>query len=282
MKLELSGQGELVLTRLERAAASVTLDAGLEGAFLIADARSGSVLFEVEKAGGRALTLAVPPRKLRVQRRHGSAVSVADLEVGRGAAVGLSADAFVAAPRLAGRSRGLDVDATPWGLAAAVGAGSAPVLPTLTSALFVRAERRLFDTPFFLELSGHGARAAGGDALRAIDELDGALHLGLLGELWTGVGRATLSAGVGARVITQRVERKDAARLIDAGLPVPQQAGGSTVGPSAELRAGFSVPVLGPVSVEAGAYGGVALLVVDGAVGPAASAALLCGLAVEL
>lgn len=282
LRVDLRGQGEMVMTRLLRAQATLVLDDDLAGAFLIADARSGRVLFEVHKPSSRALALAVPARRLRIQRRAGSRWSHAEIDVTRGGQAVLGAGDLVEAPRVAGRGRGIDLDPTPWGMGAAAFLTATPALPGGSVGGLVRAERRIGETPLLGEVLVAGARARGADATFLYDELDGRLVIGLAAETWTLVGRFSAGVGAGLHGAWQRVERKDADRLRAAGLDLAAARDGWTLGPTGAVRLGWWIPVAGPLAVEAGAFGGVSGLVIDERLQPRVWGGISCGLAVEL
>lgn len=67
-KVDLHGQGELVLTELVRADGRITLDAPEAGRWLLVAQKSGAVVADVEKSAG-PMVLAVPPGAYRVRLR---------------------------------------------------------------------------------------------------------------------------------------------------------------------------------------------------------------------
>ena len=281
VKVELAGQAELILTRTDVAAAQLVLDEALGGSFLVVDERTGRVLFEVQKPTGRALTLAVPPRRLRVQWREGSRFRIADVGARRGDRTGLDASAFTELPRLAGRTRGAEVDPSPWGLTLAVTAALPPTLSGGAIGAYGRAERRLWTTPFSVELNARATYAHATTSLRDYAEVDGLLTAGILGEWWTVVGRLSASASAGAHAIGQRARRLDAARLALANIDLEVERTGMTFGPVALARAGLFVPVVGPFGVEGGVTASARLLEIDRAITFDFDAGMYCGIGVE-
>lgn len=281
LRTALSGQGELVMTRLQRAQATLLLEAPLEGSFLILDARTGRVLFEVQKQAGTSLSLAVPARRLRVQRRFGAQSSVAELEMQRGSRTPLNATDLRFVPRVAGRGRGGTEDITPWGASLGVLLTNAPVLSRATAGLQARLERRLEETPLFVDGSLILTAAHEQDATRRFSEGDARLSVGVAAEAWTLLGRLTAGVGVGTHLVYQHVEANDAARLRRVGLDDEAVRAGVTAGPMMTGRASWWLPIAGPFAVEVGAHGAVSGLIVDGTWGPHIYGGVGCGLAIE-
>jgi hypothetical protein len=283
MTTALSGQGELVLSRLGDADAVLTLDDDVAGRLLVQDGRSGRVLFEVQKPAGSALALAVPVRRLRVQQRARNSTAVADVDVARSGARLRAAD-FVVVERLASRSRGLDdsVDPTPWGLSLGLLSTTATALPLPVFAvgLAARGEHRLGSTPLFLEVEASGHRATTELQVRSFAEHAGRLAVGVDAEAWLPPGRLRGGVRVGADAVWQRIERLDAARLALVGLDTtPQDL--VSVGPFVGVDAGLWVPVVAGVAVDVAAFSGLSLHVVDAALAPRLWGGLRAGVAVE-
>jgi hypothetical protein len=264
--VDLAGEGTLALTRLDRAAATLVLAAGLAGSFLVVDDRGGDVIVEVEKHSGRAVALAVPARRLRVQQREGSTLSLANVDVGRGARVVLDAGAFVAAPRLAARARGSDVDPSPWGASAGVAVATAPAAARWTTGLVVGVERRVDAWPVFVRGSVMALEGYGDDDTRTYHERDVRAGVGVAVEQWTPVGRLSAGAQLGVQWIAQDITRKDEERLRAAGLAAAAQRSGFSVGPVAAAEFAYAVPVVGGVGVVVVVVPHVAGVVVDGVV----------------
>ncbi len=281
LRASLTGQGEVVMTRLKRAQATLVLDAALDGSFLIVDARAGRVLFEVHKQPGVPLALAVPARRLRVQRRLGSLSSLAELDMVRGARTPVGPADLVEVLRVAGRGRGVDVDVTPWGASAGLLLTNAPALARDAMGLHARVERRLWQTPLFVDATVMLAAAEASDATRLFREVDARAHVGLAAETWTLLGRLSAGLGLGVHVASQRVEAKDAARLRGVGLDDAALQEGNALGPLVAGRASWWIPVAGPVAIEAGVHGVISGLVVDDVLAPRAYGGVTCGLALE-
>ncbi len=281
-EVKLAGQSDLVLTRTDIAAASLSLAPSLSGSFLVVDERTTRVLFEVQKAEGEGLTLAVPPRRLRVQWRQGSTFGVADVGARRGAAIALDADSFSLLPRLAGLARGARVDPTPWGATLGLVATTPPSFGGGSAGLVARGERRLWTTPFAIEVLARATYARAETERRTFDEVDGAVVAGVGVEYWTLVGRLNASVLVGVHGVGQRAVRTDLERLGQAQIIVADSERlGATFGPISMVRAGIFAPIFGPLGVEAGALGSARLLRKDGVDTFGFDAGVYAGAAVE-
>lgn len=285
LSTSMRGQSDLVLTRLERSQAIVVFAADVGGRFLVADARSGRVLVEVDKPRGVPLRLAVPARRLRVLGRRGAASSVAEVDVARGATVTLDDNDFAQTVRLVGRTRGGDLDVTPhtlllgWQLSTPV---TLPIWPTPhqivgapASGLVARYERRLGETPWSIGVHIGGAHAGGavaggvdvtGVADVVFDEWSARALVPLTAEQWTPLGRLTAGLGGGGVAVLQRRERTDGARLSAAGLSVPLEDTSLAAGPLGVLQGGWWIPVRKGVGVVGMVDVGAAALPIDGAV----------------
>jgi hypothetical protein len=264
--LDLAGEGTLALTRLDRAAATLVLAAGLAGSFLVVDDRGGDVIVEVEKHSGRAVALAVPARRLRVQQREGSTLSVANVDVGRGARVVIDAGAFVAAPRLTARARGSDVDPSPWGVSAGIAVATAPAAAHWTTGIVLGVEHRLDAWPVFVRGSAVVLEGRGNDATRLYRERDVRAGMGLAVEQWTPVGRLSAGAQLGVQWLAQDITRTDETRLRAAGLGAAAHTSGFSIGPVAAAEFAYAVPVIGGVGMVVVVIPHVAGMVVDGGV----------------
>ncbi len=284
LRTSLRGQGDLALTRLDRSQAVLELSAAVDGRFLIADARSGRVILEVEKPAGSALRLAVPARRLRVLSRRGFDTSVAEVDVGRGVVTVVGVDDFVKAPRLVGRARGGDVDKTPFGLLVGFQLTSPVTLPLLpvrdgapwagpATGIVVAGELRLFDSPWFVGLQlgvAHaGGDVSGGSDVTGVDdvvfeEFSARAVVPLMIERWTPVGRLSGGLGLGLQGVQQTRRRTDADRLAAAGIDLPVVTWSTGLAPLAAARGSWWVPVTGGVAVVVTADVGAAAHVLDG------------------
>jgi hypothetical protein len=280
--IDLRGEGELSLTRLDRAAATLTLQPGLSGSFLVVDDRRGDVLFEVEKAAGAPLSLAVPPRRLRIQQRLGATQRIAGADVARGSRVVVADEDFVVVNRVAARARGGDVDPSPWGVFGGLAVGTAPAAARWTTGALLSAQRRLFDSAGFIDVGVLVGTGAGDDALRTWREREARLWLGASLEQWTPVGRVVVGAGPSLHVATQTITRKDADRLREAGLDIAATSSRWALGPGGVVTGGFFIPLFGPLQVGATVVGHAGAEVRDGSLDGVAGFAVACGLGGEL
>lgn len=298
----LRGQSDLILTRLERSQAMLELAAELGGRFLVADARSGRVLVEVDKPAGASLRLAVPARRLRVLGRQGALTSIAEVDVVRGAATRVGSGDFTQVLRLVGRSRGGDVDVTPFGVFAAwqlstpmtlplVPVTAAAPWPAPATGVVVGLERRLFDSPWSVGLQLSGARAGGvvsggvdvtGVADREFYEWSARAVVPLAIEQWTPVGRLSGGVALGVQGVGQRRERTDGARLAAAGLAPPLVQEGTAIGPLGAVQGSWWIPVHHGVGVVGLVDMGAAVLPIDGEVRPALHVGVAIGIGAEL
>lgn len=280
--VDLKGEGELSLTRLDRAAATLVLAAPLGGSFLVVDDRRGDVVFEVEKAAGAPLSLAVPPRRLRVQQRDGASQRIAGVDVVRGARVVLSAADFTVVTRVAARGRGADVDPSPWGAFAGLAVATPAAATPWSTGLLLTVERRVFELPVFVDVSAQFGQGEGKDDERSYHERDLRLWLGATYEQWTPVGRFVVGAGPGLHLIAQDVVRNDADRLAAAGLRDAGSSSGFSLGPTGVLTLGFLVPLWGPLSVGARVGAHVSAEVRDGVTDGVFGGFVAAGLGAEL
>jgi hypothetical protein len=306
LRTSLVGQGELVLTRLDRGASGLRLAPALMGRLLVADARSGRVLFEVDKRPGMALRLAVPSRRLQLLLRTGADTMIGEVDMQRGRDTTVDVADLTLAPRLAGRSRGSDIDVTPYGLRTGI-AIMTPV--TLTSAfktpataqtpkmsppatgIVIMGERRIAESPFFVGIQLSAARA-GGDVFGASDVVGGRdavftetalrAQVPLFAELWTPVGRLHGGLTAGVEGVFQEIQRTDAERLAAAGFDVPSTTHAQSLGPLFTAQLGAWVPIWQSVAVVVGVEGGASVHAIDGTVQPVPFGMVVAAIGVEL
>lgn len=103
---DLRGQGQLVVSSLDAAKATLVLPASIGGQFLLVDETSGRVILEVRKGSGSALSLAVPPRRLLVQQRDGAQLYSGTVSLEWGGKMTLNASALRLQNRFASVDRG--------------------------------------------------------------------------------------------------------------------------------------------------------------------------------
>lgn len=104
--IALTGAGDVVLTRLDRASARLVLAAPMSGRFFVRDAREVLVA-ELQKDAGDALELALPPGTWRVATNKAGRRLEAAALIGDGASFALSTKDFRdVGPAVDGRARG--------------------------------------------------------------------------------------------------------------------------------------------------------------------------------
>ena len=118
MRLGLEGEGELVVTSLERARSKLVLDAGLRGDLLVVDDRDGQVVAEVIAHGGTVRTIAVPAGRFRVQRRHNGRLWIGEVSLPWGGNAVVRSDDLDEKYLTAALAKGESVDPMPWSVAA--------------------------------------------------------------------------------------------------------------------------------------------------------------------
>lgn len=137
-KVDLRGQGELVLTEPRAASASLTLDVRAPGRWLVVAAAGGGVVADVEKPEGPA-TLALAPGAYRVRLRTAQGFLERQVEL-RGGAVTLSGDDLERASLVRVALKGRQ---TPLVVLSASATVSSPVVSTLGPQVGADARVRL-------------------------------------------------------------------------------------------------------------------------------------------
>lgn len=282
LDVDLEGDGEVVLTELGRADAALVLEDELSGTFLVVEDASARVVLEASKAQGAPLRLAVPARRLRVQRRADGKTFAGTVTLSLGGDARLGEGDFVEERATLAAVRGPRIeDPSPWFAAAAFHLASPLVLeavPAFGASLAL--ERRLFELPVFLRGRASGAWSAREDSSRRLDELDARLSLGaaLEGYLFDVRLYGALGAGIGA--LFQQSVRAEAGRLAALGFETTRT--GWALGPLGSVEGGVMLPLFGPLRASGSVGADVALLAVDGAPDVRASGFALVGLALEL
>lgn len=261
LEVALEGEGEIVLTRLSRASALLTLDDKLAGRFLVLDERRGRVVFEVEKDAGDALTLAVPATDVQVRWRRNREVALAAIAFDAGERTTLREKEFTEASPLEIAARGGAYDTTPWVLTARVGAGSDWLLPAVAPSARLTVERRLFDLPVYalLDVDVAGAWSTVGAFRHEVGA--GQLGVGLSVEGTLGLLRLHGSAEIALAGVGQRVSHIDRERREALGFPSEERLGAIT--PAARAGVGASWRVYDRLFIDLSAFA-------DGAVWPIA------------
>ncbi|MHB8879130.1 MAG: caspase family protein [Myxococcaceae bacterium] len=93
---DISGRGEIVLSRLRDAVATIHLAAPLEGHLVVSERGSPLIVAEAEKLSGQPMRIAVPSGRYRVHLRSPEAVRVAEAELPWGGTADLTPERFTA------------------------------------------------------------------------------------------------------------------------------------------------------------------------------------------
>ncbi len=112
LQVELKGEGELIVTRLSRADAMLTLAAPLGGDVMVVDADSGLVVAQLFKAEGAPGQLALPAGRFRVQLRREGAIYSSDVGLEWGGSATLGPAAFERSPVQRSARKGGDGEPT--------------------------------------------------------------------------------------------------------------------------------------------------------------------------
>ncbi|MGC4121985.1 MAG: hypothetical protein QM765_46875 [Myxococcales bacterium] len=91
---DISGRGEVVVSDLTQAMASIEIEDGVAGQVVVSERGAGQVIAEADKAAGRPLRLAVPPGRYVVYLRTDSSVGAAQAELPWGGEARLGAKSF--------------------------------------------------------------------------------------------------------------------------------------------------------------------------------------------
>lgn len=124
---DLSGTGELVLTRPNTATSAVIFPAQMEGNFVLASTPSPDVVAEVDKRAGRPLRLAVPPGRYLLRKRMGHKVGVVELELPFGGERVVDDESMAVLHFSEVALKGGTLELHPWGAMAVGGLSSAPI-----------------------------------------------------------------------------------------------------------------------------------------------------------
>jgi hypothetical protein len=94
LDVDLRGEGDLVVTRLSRAQAVLSLGATLGGDFMVVDADNGEVVAQVFKSPGAVGRIALPAGRFRVQLRSNDALYSTDVGLEWGGSATIESDAL--------------------------------------------------------------------------------------------------------------------------------------------------------------------------------------------
>ncbi|MCA2979260.1 MAG: hypothetical protein INH41_02320 [Myxococcaceae bacterium] len=279
MSAELEGEGEFIVTSLDRASALLQVEADVSGELLVLDDAAGTVVSEVRLSGAGPLVLALPVGDYRLVRRAGSRVWAGRARLVWGRSATVTAEQLVEQPRVAAMQRGASLEVAPWRLWAG-GSAAAPRALGAGISLGVRAgvERRLTG------LWGVGLRLGGGSARAltprwALQQVEVAGGPVVTVERAVGLVRLGLALGVEGVGIVSAGVHLEAERLAsaDAG---PVQTDGWTLG--AGFQADAWVGLALPASLELRLSAGMAVswVVVSGQPRTTWAPALVVALAV--
>lgn len=265
MSAEFEGEGELVVTSLERSGARLRLQPDLSGELLIVDDGTARVVAELRMSGAAPLELALPVGDYRLIRRDGLHVWAGKVRLLWARTETVAAAGLVEQPRVAALQRGAELDPNPWRIwAGAFVSRPRALLTSLGAGGRAGFERRLggfFFTSF--RVAAGTAQAVGGTWNTRHTELSAGPAFG--GQLSFGLVR--LSAAVCAELVTifSSAQHVQEDRLEAAGIG-PTRTSGWTMGPGlgAEAWLGFTLPL----SLELRMGGGISVAWVryDGAV----------------
>ncbi len=276
LRAHVEGAGPLVLTRLSRARASLTLPAGRDVRYLVFHLPSGNVVAEVAALPDATTRLAVPSGRLLVHRRAERDAGAVEVSVPYGGHEALGANAFTPVPLalLVAKGGGLRLRRHLLGArAGAVGT---------SQALGARARLRYGYLQGAWRL-GAGLQLGGANHATAIHDVE---------ERWLGgearlarllaLGPFELELGVAASVrrIVQRLRHVDADRLGDAGYDLDGEHVAWGAGPSGEVT--LRIPVAATLSLEATVGGEAIFARRGGELAPLWDAGLELGLSFEL
>ncbi len=214
MALDLEGEGELVVTVLERASARLTLPAALSGDFLVVDDHNGRVFAEVRKTDRRDLILALPAGRYRVQLRRAGKIYAGEVALEWGGRRTLASGDLSEQALVAALIKGSELDPRPFAIRSGALAAAPTALGTGTAyGGDLGLEIRLGQWPVFLMagLSMAGVQASN-DVWR-YRHLEFRLTAGLGYGLWLGPVRLAASVGLGALIVEEHAVRRDASRV---------------------------------------------------------------------
>lgn len=264
-KVDLRGQGELVLTDLNAADSQLVLDVEAPGRWLVVDVPSGAVVADVEKPKG-PLALALPPSEYRLRLRFGNGYVEKNVALARGSTQVLREGDFESAPftrvALKGRDESLYV-------LSAAASFSSPVVGGLSGSPGLEARLRL-EREWAGPLNYLSFAVAARDATSATF---GFRHSEVEARAGTGHrwdwARVTVAVGVetGALMVLQGA--------------LPDGGSRTSVGPLITALSEVRFHLLGPVDVFAGGNAGAVLLKKSAGISPVLRASGAAGVAIQ-
>jgi hypothetical protein len=202
-KVDLRGQGELVLTEVARAEGRLTLDSTEAGRWLLVAQKSGAVVADIEKAPG-PMVLAVPPGSYRVRLRAADGYFEREVQVPARGGVVVRATELVDAPfiRLASKGAAATVVMLSAGISLGSGLVSAVGLQ-IGAEVKLRREGALLG-PFNLLYLVFGVRDGSSGAAVTFNQMELELRVGSGHRLQRGSFAAALGLELGAVGVWQR------------------------------------------------------------------------------
>lgn len=267
MSADFEGEGELVVTALNRAGATLELLGDVKGDVLVVDDATSRVIAELKASGDAPLQLALPVGDYRVIRRDGARIWAGKVTLLWSRTQAVSAASLAEQPRLAALQRGSRFDPAPWRLWAQGLVAQPRALGGGVSAGGRLGVDLRIDGPLFLSL-----RAGGGTA-QARGEVWDARHseftLGPAAGLAFSFGafRAAVMVAVELVALYASARHVQEDRLQQAGLG-PTRTEGWTLGPSLGAEAWLGLPLPKGFELRAGAGLAVSWLKVDAQVRP--------------
>ena len=249
-KMKLKGSGALILTEPNKSRASLILPSGKGVRYLIFQQRSGAVVAEAMGMGKRRLRLAVPSGRLLIQRRLRRRFQVAQVNLPYGGQRCLSSRDFIDKPYDKVMRRGGRLLLTPnnWGIRYSLHAIYLPGSWVLWQGPSLHYARQMPGAWWLgVELGFRWSAYEEGQFKASEKVVDLQLLAGKTIEL--GVTTLALSAGPSLHLVFQNRRRRDADRLISAGMPVAE-FNNTTLGAGGALLANWRIPLGGRWSVR--------------------------------
>jgi len=234
---ELAGTGEVILTRPERASATLEVPSGADR-YLVFSIPSAAVVGEM--LGGETSQLAVPPGRFLVARRSGSNTAVATADLSWGGRKKLAESDFQPIPREELVLRGGRLEVRTRRIEPRVGI---EVAPGSAQSLAARAGMGLSWTLDSFDFELDVAYVGGNANTTGFSGSEQAVTGGP-GVAWrTYLGRWTVATGLGLelRYSWQHLLRPDATRSADAGFATFENKSYASLGPRAGLHSALAL-----------------------------------------
>jgi hypothetical protein len=247
----LAGSVDVTMTEPGRARSKVVLDEALEGRFVVVSQPRPEVVVEVQKRGGRALTLAVPPGRYVVRQARGFSVAMQEVELPFGGLARVDGRGLVTRDFGEVALKGGVVEFHPHALRLS-GGTSSPVLAGAPWRWSLGLGYRLaIGSVFGLVSLTWGASQVRGDSLRIFDHRVAA-RLTVGPRFWLGPVVVMVGGVLEGAWLAQAFERdrEDEIRRSYPALP-SRQTVGLALGPHVLLE----LPLVGPLFATLGVSG---------------------------